>query len=225
MKIFIIIKENSERVHKKNFRLLNNMPLWKHLIYELKDYDVFIDTDSPSVLSDCAGLSWVVAYPREQRFIDYEEYNELNLSPALMMIDNFLDNYVEDENEIIVTTHVTSPFLKADTILDAVKIIEEDPAYDSVHSVTRHHEFSWLGPSMSPINFNPNIIQRTQDLPVITMSNGAFFAFRKSTFKKLNNRIGESPYYYTLKAPENIEIDTPEDWDLAEIVHKGLKDD
>ena len=117
MKIFIIIKENSKRVHGKNFRLLNNVPLWKHLVNELRDHEVFIDTDSPRVLSESAGMQWVHAYRREQRFIDYEEYNELNLSPVLMMIDNFLDNYVEDENEIIVTTHVTSPFLKASTIL------------------------------------------------------------------------------------------------------------
>ena len=27
-------------------------------------------------------------------------------------LDNFLDKYVEDENEIIVTPHVTSPFIK-----------------------------------------------------------------------------------------------------------------
>jgi len=222
MKIFIIIKENSERVHKKNFRLLGNIPLWKHLVYELKDHDIFIDTDSPRVLSDCVDMTWVHAYPREQRFIDYEEYNDLNLSPVLMMIDNFLDNYVEDENEIIVTTHVTSPFLEASTILAAAKILEKDDVHDSVHSVVEHQEFSWLGQNMSPINFDPSVVQRTQDLPVITMSNGAFSIFRKSMFKKLNNRIGKRPYYYTLNTPESIEIDTEEDLNLANIVRRGL---
>jgi CMP-N-acetylneuraminic acid synthetase len=222
MKIFIIIKENSERVHEKNFRLLGNIPLWKHLVCELKDHDVFIDTDSPRVISDSLDMTWVHAYPREQRFIDYEEYNDLNLSPVLMMIDNFLDNYVEDENEIIVATHVTSPFLKASTILAAAKILEKDDVYDSVHSVVEHQEFSWLGQNMSPINFDPSVVQRTQDLPVITMSNGAFSIFRKSMFKKLNNRIGQRPYYYTLNAPESIEIDTEEDLNLANIVRRGL---
>lgn len=221
MKIFVIIKQNSQRVHRKNFRLLGGIPLWMHLIDELKDHDVFIDTDSPEIIKGCVDMSWVTAYPREQRFIDYEEYNELNLSPALMMIDNFLDNYVEDENEIIVTTHVTSPFLKSSTILDAVKILEET-SYDSVHSVTRHHEFSWLEPAMKPINFNPKVIQRTQDLPAIVMSNGAFSVFRKNMFKNLNNRIGENPYYYPLSTPESIEIDTMDDFNLASIVRRGL---
>ena len=75
---------------------------------------------------------------------------------------------------------------------------------------------------MSPINFDPSVIQRTQDLPVITMSNGSFSIFRKRMFKKLNNRIGENPYYYTLNGPESIEIDTIEDFNLADIVIRGL---
>ena len=41
-----------------------------------------------------------------------------------MMIRNFLKNHVEDENEIIVTPHVTSPFLKRSTIIKAAKFLK-----------------------------------------------------------------------------------------------------
>jgi|15BtaG_2_1085339.scaffolds.fasta_scaffold00220_15 N-acylneuraminate cytidylyltransferase len=222
MKFFIIIKEQSERIDKKNFQLLGNRPLWQHLIFELRDHDVYIDTDSETVIEDCKGFDWVSAYPRKQKFIDFEDSNINNLSPALMMIDNFLDQHVEDDNEIIITTHVTSPFLKINTILDAVKILEQDDMYDSVHSVTKHHEFSWLGDTMEPINFKPNVIQKTQDLPVITMSNGGFFIFKKKLFKEMNNRIGKMPYYYTLNTPEDIEIDNSNDLKLARLVKRGL---
>jgi N-acylneuraminate cytidylyltransferase len=222
MKIFIIIKENSERVNRKNFKLLGDMELWKHLVYELRNFDVYIDTDSSEILDECSKLPWVTTYFREQRFIDYEEHNDSNLSPALMMIDNFLDKYVENEDEIVVTTHVTSPFLKSSTILDAVSILKEDDKYDSIHSVTKHYEFSWLGDDMEPINFQPNVVQKTQDLPVITMSNGGFFIFRKKLFKQINNRIGKNPYYYTLNIPEDIEIDDNNDLELARLVEKGL---
>ena len=77
---------------------------------------------------------------------------------------------------------------------------------------------------MSPINFDPKVVQRTQDLPVITMSNGAFSIFRKSMFKKINNRIGERPFYYTLSATESIEIETEEDFNLATIIARGLNE-
>jgi len=221
MKVFIIIKDQSERIYRKNFQPLGELPLWQHLIYELQGHDVYIDTDSTTVIEDCKGFDWVTAYPRAQKFIDFENDNESNLSPALMMIDNFLNLHVKDDNEIIVTTHVTSPFLKVDTILNAVKVLETTK-HDSVHSVTKHQEFSWLGKDMTPINFRPDVVQKTQDLPTITMSNGGFFIFRKKLFKEVNNRIGISPYYYTLNTPENIEIDNIGDLELARLVEKGL---
>lgn len=222
MKVFIIIKDQSERIERKNFQDLGDLPLWQHLIYELQGHDVYIDTDSEDVIKKCQEFDWVTAYPREQKFIDFETSNKKNLSPALLMIENFLDIYVEDEDEIIVTTHVTSPFLKAATIEKAARILEKESKYDSVHSVTTHHEFSWLGEDMKPINFKPNVVQKTQDLPAITMSNGGFFIFRKSLFMKEKNRIGKSPYYYTLDTPEDIEIDNMNDLRLARLVEAGM---
>jgi len=218
VKVFIIIKEISERIPKKNFQLLDDLPLWKHLVKELQDLDVYIDTDSKLILNECSNMNNVIAYPRKQKFIDFESGE---LSPALLMIDNFLDTFVEDDNEIIITTHVTSPFLKQETILDAVNILKKG-IYDSIHSVTKHQEFSWLENNMEPINFKPNVVQKTQDLPSIIMSNGGFFIFKKKTFKQLNNRIGNNPYYYPLSIPESIEIDNYDDLNLARLVKKGL---
>ena len=175
MKIFIIIKEKSERIYRKNFHIIGEYPLWYHLVNELKGNQVYIDTDSSEIINECKNLDWVTAYPRKQKFIDFEKEDKSKLSPALMMIDNFLDNYVEDDDEIIVTTHVTSPFLKISTIKEAIKKLNE--GYDSILSVTEHQEFSWLkeNNTMSPINFNPAVIQKTQNLNPIVMSKGAFF--------------------------------------------------
>jgi N-acylneuraminate cytidylyltransferase len=219
MKYFIIIKEHSERVVGKNFIDIGGLPLWKHLVYELEGESVYIDTDSSAVLNECASLSWVTAYPRGQKFIDYENNNESRFSPVLMMIDNFLDTYVEDDDEIVITPHVTSPFLKQKTIKNALKKLNE--GYDSVHSVTEHREFSYY--KGKPINFIPNIVQKTQDLEPIVMSNGAFFAFTKKTFKENNNRMGKRPYFYVLPPIEDIEIDNNNDLKLAKIVYKEWK--
>ena len=46
------IKSESERVKKKNFHLLNGVPLYKHFLNKLKccDFDeVYIDTDSKEI--------------------------------------------------------------------------------------------------------------------------------------------------------------------------------
>lgn len=215
MKFFIIIKEKSQRIKKKNFVKLGNKHLWKHLILELRGQKVFVDTDSKKVILNCKkNFPWVNVYPRKKKFISLEEKQKE--SPTLLMINNFLDNFVIDNNEIVICTHVTSPFLKLKTIKKAVKKLNK---YDSVISVVKHQDFSWMlkgkKKKLVPINFNPKIVRKTQDLDPIYFLNGSFFIFKKKTFKKYNNRIGRKPYLYELKFPEWVEIDNKDDLDLA----------
>lgn len=211
MKHFIYIKENSKRVKDKNFVFVGGQPLWGNLVSELTGEDVYIDTDSEVVEFACRSIDHVTCYKRLQKHIDIEEDEQFNLSPALLMIDRFLDMYVEDENEIIVTPHVTSPFIKLETIKDAAKKLEE--GYDSVQACTVHQEFAYY--KDEPINFEPSVVQKTQDLEPIKLGNGAFFIFTKKTFKENKNRVGKKPFLYPLSMPESIEIDTYQDLSLA----------
>ena len=132
------------------------------------------------------------------------------------MIENFLDNYVDDENEIIVTPHVTSPFIKLSTIQHACHFLDE---FDTVQACTEHKEFAYF--NGKPVNFDENVVQKTQDLKPVVMGNGAFFIFTKKTFKENNNRTGKNPYFYPLNTIEGIEIDDEDDWNLATRVYEN----
>lgn len=226
MKIFTYIKNDSSRIPRKNFRILGEAPLWKHLISRANSlFEVFIDTDSQEVIDECNRddrLSGVVAYSRDQKFIDMENDPDNSLSPALLMVENFLSKFVENDDEVIILTHVTSPFLKTETMLRAVNILEE--GFDTVHSVTVKQDFAWLESFDNPINFNPRVVQRTQDLDKIYFSNGAFFIFTKKTFMKNLNRFGENNFLYEIDKVEGLEIDTMEDFEFAKTVYEGLKD-
>tara|TARA_B100000780_G_scaffold279194_1_gene256353 strand:- start:9417 stop:10076 length:660 start_codon:yes stop_codon:yes gene_type:complete len=217
MLFFIIIKHNSERVKNKNFKKIGNQELWKHLVTTLKGQKVFIDTDSKKIIKVCnKSFPWVNAYKRDKKFVQLEKIK--NASPTLLMIKNFLKKYVKDSNEVIVTTHVTSPFLKLKTIKEAAKKLN---FFDSIAAVTKDYNFAWLEnkkKKLIPINFNPKIITKTQNLNPIIQSNGAFFIFKKKTFMKHNSRIGKKPYYFEIKFPESIEIDVKEDLNLARLV-------
>ena len=218
MYFFIIIKHNSERIKKKNFQKLGKLQLWEHLIVTLKKKKVFIDTDSDYVIKKCNKLyNWVTAYKREKKFIEMEKKGKT--SPTLGMIKNFLNKYVKNPKDIIVTTHVTSPFLKLKTIIKASKRLKK---YDSVASVTKDYNFAWIEnkKKLLPINFNPKIVTKTQNLNPIIQSNGAFFIFKKKTFLKYGNRIGRKPFYFEVSFPESIEIDNYEDLKLAKILCK-----
>lgn len=211
MKHFIYIKENSQRVQRKNFQPVANLPLWKNLIYRLSGEDVYIDTDSEEILQECKNVDNITCYKRLGRHIELENSAEFGVSPALLMIDRFLDTYVEDENEVIVTPHVTSPFIKLQTIKSAAEKLDE--GYDSVQACTIHQEFAYY--KNQPINFEPSVVQKTQDLEPIKLGNGAFFIFTKKTFKENKNRVGKKPFLYPISTPQSIEIDTYEDLTLA----------
>ena len=211
----VIIKEHSERLPDKNFLELGDKPLFKHLLDELEGEEVFIDTDSWMLYSRLKNSN-VTCYMRNQKFVNLETDGDFKVSPVLLMIENFLDNYVEDENEIIITPHVTSPFIKLGTIIEASKKLDE--GYDSVQACTEYKEFTYF--KGKPVNFNPGVVQKTQDLEPVVMGNGAFFIFTKKTFKENNNRTGKNPYFYPITFPESIEIDDKEDWELAKRVYE-----
>ena len=219
MIFFIIIKHNSQRIKNKNFKKIGKLELWKHLITTLKGEKVFIDTDSPKIIKSCIkSFPWVKAYSRNKEFIKLEKTKKA--SPTLQMIKNFLSKYVNNPNEVIVTTHVTSPFLKLKTIKKAAKKLRN---FDSVAAVTKDYNFAWLEnkkKKLVPINFDPKIVVKTQNLNPIVQSNGAFFIFKKKTFMKYNNRLGKKPYYFEMNFPESIEIDMKEDLDLARRICK-----
>ena len=216
MKFFVIIKQHSQRVPNKNFKLLGGIPLWKHLISELEGQEVFIDTDSEKIFEESKKLDGVTCYKREKHFVELENSNTFKVSPVLMMIENFLDNYVENENEIIVTPHVTSPFIKLETIIEAAKHIGQ---YESVQACTSHKEFTYY--QNKPVNFDPKVVQKTQDLEPVLMGNGAFFIFTKKVFKTYKNRVGKNNLFFPLNMIEAIEIDNQEDFNLAKIIYEN----
>ena len=43
MIVFIPIKEVSQRVPRKNFRLFKGVPLYKHVLRKYKNYKVYVD--------------------------------------------------------------------------------------------------------------------------------------------------------------------------------------
>ena len=209
MKFFIYIKDNSQRVPRKNFLKLGKFELWEHLIRTLDSQEVFVDTDSEYLYSKIKKYPWVKCYKRDPIHI-FQEKNPKGISPALSMISRFLSEYVIDLDEPIITPHVTSPFIKLNTILHATTFLSK---FETVQSCTSHKEFAYF--EGNPINFNPDYIQKTQNLKPIILGNGAFFIFTKKSFLKYKNRVSPKAYFYVLNGKESIEIDYPEDLELA----------
>ena len=112
MKVFTIIKEESTRIPGKNFIDLNGYPLWWHLLSELKGLDVTVNTDSPKFIRQLqkSDLKKIQVIERDKKYIDWENDNSIDTSPVEDMLFDFCKTI--DRSEIVVLTHVTSPFLK-----------------------------------------------------------------------------------------------------------------
>ena len=219
MKVFTIIKDQSERIKDKNFQPFGDKPLWQNLITELKGLDITINTDSIRLIQQVEqdSLSFLNIVKRSQKHIDWENDPKIKTSPVEDMLFEF--SRLQDPNEIVVLTHVTSPFLQRSTVLDAVKFLIDNPNYKSVHSVDKIQDFSWLSTNklVEPINFDHTCVQRTQDLDPILVSKGAFFIARAKDILKASKRLPEPVFYYEISQFEAIEIDT---WDQLTFAQK-----
>ena len=212
MKIFIPIKHNSQRVHRKNFRVFGGEPLFKHTLLKYTDQEVYVDTDSQEIIdlidSD-ERLKNVTTYNRK-------EYLRGDKVSVCDLIENFIKTY--NITCPVAQIHVTSPFLQKKTILDAIKFINN---HDSVVSCNSYQSRFWRKENYGfcPVNHNPVKMEQTQDLPTMYEENSAFYIFDPEVILNTGSRIGKNPYFYSIKTPENIDIDLEIDWDLATLVN------
>ena len=217
--MFLIIKDKSERVKNKNFRNIDNVPLHSYFMLNRKSFEIYIDTDSDRIIdeySDKTKWPHVTVYSRLKKHIEME--NSGNISPAPLLVARFLDEYITDENESIVTSHITSPFLEDLSINTA---LEKMKFFDSVSSIEEVKEFSVYGENghEKPINFDNNKIVKTQSLKPVKVLNGAFFIIKKKIF--MNNglkRISDNHLYFSLSKKESIDIDTEFDLSVAQSI-------
>jgi CMP-N-acetylneuraminic acid synthetase len=222
-KIFLIIKNQSERVRRKNFRILAGQTLHEYFVSRRSGWDIFIDTDSKDILDFYSNNEvWphVHAYPRLDEHVRLEATG--NISPAPLMVERFLRDHVVSDLEPVTTSHITSPFIQDQTILDA---LAETERFDSVSSVAGVKEFvvERVGANSNPINFSPKEIVKTQSLEPVGVLNGAFFIIKKNIYLRNGlRRISDNHLYYPISQVEALDIDTEFDLRLAQIIAKEL---
>ncbi len=215
MKIIALVpmRHHSERVPGKNFRPLAGKPLYRHILDTLLQVDeisqVAIDTDSPVII---AGLQkdypQVVVIERPEHLrADTMPMNEVLLHDTSLLPADF---YLQ--------THSTNPLLKAATLSRAIQTLTNNyPAYDLLFSVTRIQTRLW-DQLARPVNHNPAILLRTQDLPPIFEENSCMYLFTRQILEQRRNRIGERPYLFEVPAAEAWDIDEELDFTITNLL-------
>jgi CMP-N-acetylneuraminic acid synthetase len=218
MQAFIPLKSHSERVPGKNFKLLGGKPLYLWIITTLLQIpeinEIVIDTDSDdSDLWKLAEHPRIVIKKRAPNLVgDFVSMNEIILDYLA----------TASENDFLMT-HVTNPFLSQGTIIKAIQDYYEqkEKGFDSLFSVSII-QGRLFNQQAKPINHDPSKLLRTQDLETIFLENSCLYLFDKATFLKNNARIGSKPYLLAIPALDAIDIDTREEWDLAQKIASGI---
>ena len=209
----IPIKEHSERVKNKIFRLFTGKPLFHHILETLEHTyavdEVIINTDSHVVKNEAIEL-----FPKVKIHSRPEK-----LQGDFISVNKIIAFDLEhSDSDIYIQTHATNPLLKSETLAHALKkFVEIEEDYDSVFSVnkwqTRFYDIEG-----NAVNHNPNELLRTQDLPPLYEENSNFYIFTKESFSKVGRRIGGRPYLFEMSRIEATDIDDEFSFHMAEIL-------
>ena len=127
------------------------------------------------------------------------------------------DDIKNVQSDIYLMTHTTNPFLSTETISNAINAYKRGLANgtcDSLFTVDRV-QTRFYKKDGTPVNHDPSNLVRTQDLEPWYEENSNLYIFSATSFSKTKARIGEKPLLFVSPKHESIDIDEPEDWDLA----------
>jgi len=115
--------------------------------------------------------------------------------------------------DIYVYAHATAPFVTVDTMRQCIEAVKSGK-YDSAFCALKLQDYLWQ--DGEPLNFDASNLPRTQDLKPIYQETSGVYVFTKEVFQKYRRRIGKQPFIKEVSLKESVDIDNPEDFDLAE---------
>lgn len=199
------IKLNNERCPGKNTRLLGGKPL---LQYEL---DSLLATGLCNDINVFCSSEDVISFlPPKVKFIQRPQFLDLPASNFNQIFSSFIS--IKDA-DIYIYAHATAPFITIETMKECINAVLSEQ-YDSAFCAVKLQDFLWK--NGKPLNFDATNIPRTQDLEPIYQETSGVYVFTKDVFLKYKRRIGTNPYIKEVSFKEATDIDTPEDFKIAE---------
>lgn len=212
----ILARGGSKRIPKKNIKLLAGKPLIAHSILETKKSElidkIIVSSDDKEILN-----------------IANEYGAETQIRPAELAQDNTYSNitvkYVHEQAEkqdntiynIVLLIQPTTPFRKHSIIDECISTLI-DNNLDSVNTIKKVDEHPSLmytiEDNKSVYNDKESFFDRSKRKQFYIL-NGAVYAFTRETIQK-GIFYGEKHQVKIMNKEESLDIDTPDDWILAE---------
>ncbi len=204
-------RAGSVRVKNKNTRPFYNgkslLEICIEKLIKLPVDRVVVNSESDEILE----MAWKAGASKQKRPF---ELAESTTNP------NDLAEYIARQNasDYILYVHCTSPFLKQETIERFLKEgIIKLRKHDSVNSASLIKKHLWM--AGSPLNYEKEFRPNTQMLPDIYALNYGLNLIKREKMIKYRDFIGVNPFLFEIPDSESIDIDTEDDWKLAESLY------
>lgn len=204
---------NSQRVPQKNIKILGGTPLVNYAFGAINKVgsidEAVLFASEPSI---CHYIQEGIKYKylKRPQFLDTQQAKVQDLIGEFLKLDSDAD--------IIVMFHITSPFLRPDTIAECVEKVKSG-YYQSAFTAFQINDRCWF--KGLPLNCSIRADAEEAIEPVIVEH--SLYVFKKEVFKTTGQRISNNPYIKIIDHFEGHDIDTPEDFRIAElIVNTGL---
>lgn len=202
---FVPLKLHNERLPNKNLLLLDNIPLFMHIINTLMSIEI-ID----KIYVFCSNDMIKDYLPSNVIFLKRDE--QLDRSETIG-IDVYKAFASEIKASTYVLCHATSPFISKDSIENGLYNVLYN-GYESSMSVEICKKHSYF--KSKPINFTQGSWPRTQDLESIYKSNSAFFIFKNHVLDDMHTHISpHNNFLVVCDEIESVDIDYPSDFEYA----------
>lgn len=204
----------SQRVKKKNLRLLGGRPLITYAINAAKNAklvdEVYVNSES-DILGRLAIENGVKFYKRKEELAsDDAKQEEFNY--------DFLKNVKAD---VLVMINPVSPLISSADVDNAIQFYL-DHDYDTVVTVEELKQQAFC--EGKPININPHqILQPTQGISAIQLCAWSITIWKATVFMRLYKEKGYGAFagkvgFYPLSRHKCLKISNEEDFRLAEFV-------
>ncbi|MGM0597065.1 MAG: cytidylyltransferase domain-containing protein [Myxococcota bacterium] len=210
--VVIPARGGSKGIPRKNVRLLGNYPLLRYSIHNADEsrYNpvVVVSTDNKVI----SGLSrkygaQVIARPKNLA------EDDVTLDPVIHHAVKTVEKQSGNFFELVITMQPTSPLLTTSTLDKAIEnFLEND--FDTIISGVNRPHLSW---TRREGNYYPLYEKRLnrQYLPSHIQETGAFVISKREHITP-EGRIGPKVSLFEIPEKEAIDIDTPQDWWVAE---------
>lgn len=216
IKALIHVRGGSQRVKNKNIRPFAQSSLLEIKINQLKRIScldgIIVNTESEEMIEISKKLG--------AETVKRDEYYAGSTVPMNEVHINMAEHFNAD---IVVCTPVTNPLIKDSTIENLINMFfEYRNKYDSINSAYILKDFLWK--DGKPLNYNPQKLPKSQDLPEIIVPNFAVNVLSRETWLKNAYVIGNNPYFEIISKEEAIDIDDEIDFKFAEFMYKNIQE-